>query len=156
MIRNVEFRLLHILILAGIVNPFNPIRQRSISADTQGRDGTSVASLDAPTTDSSSQDKQLSVADKIADDKQGINPFDVLDDKDVRKKLSAFLYKLPEKEAKAIKWKFLDVRPNGKQITDEQIGKRLGMTKMGAKYLIDRAVNRLKTFAKSEDIVRPD
>jgi hypothetical protein len=30
------------------------------------------------------------------------------------------------------------------------------MTKMGAKYLIDRAVNRLKTFAKSEDIVRPD
>lgn len=143
-------------ILAGIVNPFNPIRQRSISADTQGRDGTSVASLDAPVTDSSSQDKQLSVADKIADDKQGINPFDVLDDKDVRKKLSAFLYKLPEKEAKAIKWKFLDVRPNGKQITDEQIGKRLGMTKMGAKYLIDRAVNRLKTFAKSEDIVRPD
>lgn len=143
-------------ITAGIVNPFNPVRQRSIAADTQGRDGSSVTSLEAPVGDSSSDDKQLSVADKIADNTYGTNPYDTLDDKDVRKKLAAFLYKLPEKEAKAIRLKFLTPGPNGKQKTDEQIGKVLGMTKMGAKYLIDRAVNRLKTFAKSEELVKPE
>lgn len=137
-------------IMAGIINPFNPVRQRSISADTQGRDGTSVASIDAPASNTTSDDKELTIGDKIADGNQGVNPYDVLDNKDVRRKLATLLHKLPEKQAKAIRLKFFTPGPNGKQKTDEQIGKVLGMTKMGVKYLIDRAITKLTKLAESQ------
>lgn len=136
-------------ILAGIKNPFNPVRQKSISADTQGRDGIGVTSIDTPI-NTNGDDKEGTVADVIPDSRDGINPFDVVDDQDAKIKLNIFLKKLPEKQAKAIELRFI---PNdGNPRTLEEIGKELGMTKMGAKNLIERALDKLKIFAKEENI----
>lgn len=141
-------------IMAGITNPFNPIRQKSISSDAIGKDKDfGLTSIDTPINDAHSDDKQMTLGDTIADYREGTNPFDNLDEKDTRATLGVFLKKLPEKEAQAIKLRF-SVKPDGTERTFEEIGKELGMTKMGAKMLIDRVINKLKTFAKEENITR--
>ena len=138
-------------IIAGIKNPFNPSRQKTIAADTAGKDGTDVTSIDTPISSTKGDDKERTVADFIPDTREGLNPFDTLDDKDIRIKLNLFLKKLPEKEAKAIRLRF-STKPDGTERTLEEIGKELGMTKMGVKSLIDRVINKLKTFVKEEEI----
>lgn len=139
-------------IMAGITNPFNPTRQKTISSDAIGKDADfGLTSIDTPISDAHSDDKQMTLGDTIKDQREGVNPYDVLDEKDTRAVLGAFLKKLPEKEAKAIRLRF-SVKPDGSERTYEEIGKELGMTKMGAKMLIDRTINKLKTFAKEEQI----
>jgi DNA-directed RNA polymerase sigma subunit (sigma70/sigma32) len=59
--------------------------------------------------------------------------------------------KLNDKEAKAIKLRF-STKPDGSERTFEEIGQELGMTKMGAKLLIDRTLAKLKNFAKEEKL----
>lgn len=139
-------------IMAGITNPFNPARQKSISSDAIGKDADfGLTSIDTPISDAHSDDKQMTLGDTIKDQREGVNPYDTLDEKDTRAVLGAFLKKLPEKEAKAIRLRF-SVKPDGSERTYEEIGQELGMTKMGAKMLIDRTINKLKTFAKEEQI----
>ena len=136
-------------IIAGIKNPYNIERQKSISADTQGKDGISVTSIDTPI-NTNGDDKEGTIGDIIPDTKDGINPFETLADQDAREKLNIFLKKLPEKQAKAIELRFLP--ENGQPKTLEEIGNELGMTKMGARNLIERALDKLKLFAKEENI----
>ena len=52
--------------------------------------------------------------------------------------------RLPEKEAQAIQMYWLD----NPRKTYEEIGKRLGMTKMGARMLTQRVENKLREYAK--------
>jgi RNA polymerase sigma factor (sigma-70 family) len=137
-------------IMAGITNPYNPARQKSISADAIGKDSDfSLTSIDTPTNNGTSDDKQMTVGDTIPDTRDGLNPEDVLDDKDQNARLGIFLSKLDEREAKAIKMRF-STKPEGGEYTYEEIGKELGMTKMGAKNLVDRTLAKLKMFAKEE------
>lgn len=139
-------------ILAGITNPFNPARQKSITSDAIGKDKDfSLASIDTEINDAHSDDKSMTLGDTIADTREGINPFDNLDEADQRAKLGVFLKKLTDKEATAIKLRF-STKPDGTQRTFEEIGDELGMSKMGAKLLIDRTIAKLKTFAKEENL----
>jgi RNA polymerase sigma factor (sigma-70 family) len=139
-------------IMAGITNPFNPVRQRSISSDAIGKDSLlSLTSIDEPINDGSSDDKTMSAGEKIADNREGINPYEDLEYKDLMATLHVFLKKLSAKEAKAIKLRF-STKPDGSERTFEEIGQELGMTKMGAKLLIDRTLAKLKNFAKEEKL----
>jgi RNA polymerase sigma factor (sigma-70 family) len=137
-------------IMSGITNPFNPARQKSIHSDAIGKEpGFSLTSIDTPTTKGDSDDKAMTVGDTIPDTRDGLHPEDVLDDKEMRAKLKIYLSKLDEREAKAITMRF-STKPDGKEYTYDEIGKELGMTKMGAKSLCDRTLAKLKTFAKEE------
>lgn len=143
-------------IMAGITNPFNPRFHSSISSDIVGKkfnneEDIALASLDTPITSADSDDKTMTLGDTIADRREGINPYDQLDEKDLRAKLGVFLKKLSDKEATAIKLRFSS-KPDGSQRTFEEIGDELGMTSMGAKVLIDRTLTKLKEFAKEEDM----
>lgn len=146
-------------IMAGITNPFNPARQKSISSDGVGKtDKTGhsmgIVSLDAPTTGSDSDDKEMTVADNIADGHAGLDPGEVLDDKFMKSKLSEYLNRLSDKEARAIRLRF-STNAEGKMRTLDEIGEALHMTKMGAKMLIDRSITKLKEFAKAEETHNP-
>jgi RNA polymerase sigma factor (sigma-70 family) len=139
-------------IMAGITNPFNPVRQKSISADMVGKDKDfAIASIDTQINSADSDDKAMTLGDTIADTREGINPYDMLDEKDTKAKLNVFLKKLTDKESKAIKLRF-STKPDGSQRTFEEISEELGMSKMGAKMLIDRTIAKLKTFAKEENV----
>ena len=139
-------------IMAGITNPFNPVRQKSISGDAIGKDKDfGLTSIDTTINDAHSDDKQMTLGDTIPDNREGINPLENLDDKDERALLNVFLNKLPEREALAIKLRF-DLNSEGHEYTFEEIGKELGMTKVGAKMLVDKTLSKLKQFAKTENI----
>ena len=134
-------------IMAGITNPFNPVRQKSISSDIVGKTGDiSVSSLDAQINNGDSDDKAMTVGDMIPDSNVSSDPFEHHSNNDERAKLNVFLKKLNDKEAKAIKLRFSS-KPDGSQRSFEEIGNELGMTKMGAKSLIDRTLMKLKSFA---------
>lgn len=135
-------------ILAGITNPFNPVRQTSISSDALGKDKDfGLTSIDAKI--DGGEDKDMTIGDTIPDRREGLNPVDNLDEKDMKARLNIFLNKLTDKEAQAIKLRFESL-PDGKRRTYDEIAKELDMTKMGAKMLIDRTLNKLKQFAKEE------
>lgn len=141
--------------MAGITNPFNPTRQRSISSDGAGKTDSngytmSLVSFDAPTTGADSDDKEMTVGDNLYDDRAGVDPTELLDEKYMKEQLKTYMDKLSEKEAKAIELRYT-IGPNGKPLTFDEIGEQLGMTKMGAKMLIDRALNKLKQFAKEAE-----
>lgn len=142
-------------ILAGITNPFNPRFHSSISSDIIGKDTkygkVGLTSLDTPINSADSDDKEMTFGDTIADTHEGIDPFDQLDEKDIRARLGVFLKKLSDKEATAIKLRF-STKPDGSQRTFAEIGKELGLTSMGAKLLIDRTLAKLKEFAKEENM----
>lgn len=139
-------------IMAGITNPFNPVRQTSISSDAVGKDGKfSLTSIDAPIGNGTSDDKEMTVGDMVPDRSETADPGEMIDADETRTKLGIFLKKLTEKEAKAIKLRF-STKPDGTERTLEEIGNELGMTKMGAKMLIDRTISKLKQFARQEQI----
>jgi len=142
-------------ILAGITNPFNPRFHSSISSDIIGKKtkygNIGLSSLDTPITSADSDDKAMTLGDTIADTQPNTSPFDQLDEKDIRAKLGAFLKKLSDKEATAIKLRFSS-KPDGSQRTFAEIGKELDLTSMGAKLLIDRTLTKLKEFAKEENV----
>lgn len=142
-------------IMAGITNPFNPARQRSISSDGAGKTDSQgntmgIVSFDTPTTGEDSDDKAMTVGDNIADIRAGIDPTEALDDNEMQKRLNSYLGRLNEKEARAIKMRFY-ADTDGKVKTLEEIGEAIGMTKMGVKMLIDRAMAKLKTFAREDE-----
>ena len=139
-------------IMAGITNPFNPVRQKSISSDAVGKDSEfSLTSIDSPVGNGTSDDKEMTVGDMIPDRSETADPGEMIDADETRTKLGIFLKKLTEKEAKAIRLRF-STKPDGTERTLEEIGNELGMTKMGAKMLIDRTITKLKQFARQEQI----
>jgi RNA polymerase sigma factor (sigma-70 family) len=139
-------------IMAGITNPFNPVRQKSISSDAVGKDTNfSLTSIDSPVGNGTSDDKEMTVGDMIPDRSETADPGEMIDADETRTKLGIFLKKLTEKEAKAIRLRF-STKPDGTERTLEEIGDELGMTKMGAKMLIDRTITKLKQFARQEQI----
>ena len=136
-------------ILAGIFNPFNPVRQKSISSDAIGKDKDfGLTSIDTPINSAMSDDKEMTLGDTIMD-KTGLDPAEMLDEKDIRSRLKIYLKKLTDKEATAIRLRF-STNPDGKQHTYQEIGEELGMTTPGAKMLVEKALNKLKTFYKEE------
>lgn len=139
-------------IMAGITNPFNPVRQKSISSDAVGKDTNfSLTSIDSPIGNGASDDKEMTVGDMIPDKSEAADPGEMIDADETRTKLGIFLKKLTEKEAKAIRLRF-STKTDGTERTLEEIGDELGMTKMGAKMLIDRTITKLKQFARQEQI----
>lgn len=139
-------------IMAGITNPFNPVRQTSISSDAVGKDANfALTSIDSPIGNGASDDKEMTVGDMIPDKSEAADPIEMIDADETRTKLGIFLKKLNEKEAKAIRLRFSTKR-DGTERTLEEIGNELGMTKMGAKMLIDRTITKLKQFARQEQI----
>jgi RNA polymerase primary sigma factor len=138
--------------MAGITNPFNPVRQTSISSDAVGKDANfALTSIDSPIGNGTSDDKEMTVGDMIPDKSEAADPIEMIDADETRTKLGIFLKKLTEKEAKAIRLRF-STKPDGTERTLEEIGDELGMTKMGAKMLIDRTITKLKQFARQEQI----
>ena len=139
-------------IIAGITNPFNPVRQKTIHSDSMGKDSSiSLTSIDSPIGNGTSDDKEMTIADMIPDKSETGDIVNNIDEKDTRAKLGIFLKKLSDKEAQAIKLRF-STKPDGTERTLEEIGNELGMTKMGAKMLIDRTITKLKQFARQEQI----
>ena len=95
-------------------------------------------------------DKDTTVGDAIPDQNIAL-PWEEGDaDAEERALLNDWLKQLPETEAKAIKLYF--PKSEDEKKTLEEIGKELGMTKMGTKKVIDRAINKLKQFAKDANI----
>lgn len=138
--------------MAGITNPFNPVRQKTIHSDSMGKDSSiSLTSIDSPIGNGTSDDKEMTIADMIPDKSETSDVISNIDEKDTKAKLGVFLKKLSDKEAKAIRLRFSN-KPDGSERTLEEIGEELGMTKMGAKLLIDRTITKLKQFAKQEAI----
>ena len=120
-------------IMAGITNPFNPVFHTSISSDIVGKQSkygsVALASLDSPITSADSDDKEMTLGDTVPDTSEGSDPYEQLEESDLKAKLNIFLKKLTDKEAKAIELRFSS-KPDGKQRTFEEIGKELGLTKM--------------------------
>lgn len=141
-------------ITGAILNAFNPVRQKSIvdgKVDEKGNVTTTV-SIDAPVSGSRGEwaDKDTTVGDSIPDQNIAL-PWEEGDaDVEERALLNDWLKQLPETEAKAIKLYF--PKSEDEKKTLEEIGKELGMTKMGTKKVIDRAINKLKQFAKDANI----
>lgn len=122
-------------------NAFNYRRSRDL---TSGKSG-SVMSMDAQISGDRGEwaDKDQTVADKIHDDLHHI-PDEQFAAKEQQALMQDFLRRLPQKESKAIQMYWLDTPTK----TYEQIGKQLGMTKMGARMVIQRAQAKLREFAK--------
>lgn len=121
-------------------NAFNYKRSRDI---TSGRAG-QLVSMDATTSgDADSGDKEQSVAEKVPDNMNG-SPDQQLEKNQWVVLVQDFLRRLPEKEAQAIQMYWLD-EPRK---TYEEIGQQLGMTKMGARMLTQRAQKKLREYAQ--------
>lgn len=122
-------------------NAFNYKRSKDI---TSGKSG-DVVSMDAEISGDRGQwaDKEQTISDKISDNSAN-SPEELTQTREQQALFQDFMRRLPEKQAKAIQMYWLD-QPRK---TYEQIGKQLGMTKMGARMLTQRAQNKLKEFAK--------
>lgn len=122
-------------------NAFNYKRSKDL---TSGRAG-AVTSMDAEISGDRGEwsDKDQTLADKISDN-IGNSPDELLQSSEQQVLIQDFMRRLPEKEAKAIQMYWLD----NPRKTYEEIGKVLGMTKMGARMLTQRAQDKLREFAK--------
>ena len=134
----------------AILNAFNPARQKSIvdgKVDDKGNIASTV-SVDAQVSGSRGDwaDKDMTVGDLIPDESVKV-PGDDAEEIEKEKKalLNDWIKQLPEREQMAIKLYFPEEKEDQK--TYEEIGKKLKMSKMGAKKLIDRIVSNLKKKA---------
>lgn len=141
-------------ITGAILNAYNPVRQKSIvdgKVDEYGN-VTTTTSIDAPVSGSRGEwaDKDTTVGDSIPDPNSN-DPWESENpNRDEKALLKDWMKKLPEAEAKAIELYF---PPNDEdRKTYEEIGQELHMSKMGAKKLVDRAVAKLKQFAREAGI----
>lgn len=134
----------------AILNAFNPVRQKSIVDGKVDENGNiaSTVSVDAQVSGSRGDwaDKDMTIGDLIPDESVKV-PGD--DAEEIEKEKKALLHdwikQLPEREQMAIKMYFPEEKDDQK--TYEEIGKKLKMSKMGAKKLIDRIVSNLKKKA---------
>lgn len=134
------------LIVNAIRNEFNPQRYQ----DAARRYKTSMDSLDQTISGERGEwaDKDQTLADKIYDPNTYSMPDEELNKKDEEQLFNAFLETLTDVQQKAIRMYF-GVGDQQKK-TFEQIGKELGMTKMGALKLVNRARGKLIQLANQE------
>jgi RNA polymerase sigma factor (sigma-70 family) len=147
-------------IQAGIKNPFNPNRQTSVSSDLYGKKGVYIQSFDAPSNgsgeDNINKDETnysfSELLDSYLDGEGGTSndPSDILNNKEIKNKIMILVKKLSDKEQKALKLRHTVKTNDGKEYTFEEIGKEIGMTKMGAKKLIERAYEKIRNAVKEE------
>jgi RNA polymerase sigma factor (sigma-70 family) len=145
-------------ILAGIRNPFNPNRETSVSSDIVGKAGIQLLDYDG-STDSSAQNninkdesgqKLSDIIDTYLHDENGeLSQSDLLNNQEIKHKVMILVKKLSDKEQKALHLRH-SVKDDGKEYTFEEIGKEIGMTKMGAKKLIERAYEKIRNAVKEE------
>ena len=150
-------------ISGAIQNLNNPVRQKSVVAGKTDERGnvTQMDSIDKVISGSRGEwaDKDTTLGDSIPDE-QATTPGEGTYDQEVgwisdadskaEKKalLNDWMKRLADKEQTAIKLYFPE--DGSKPKTYEEIGKEIGMTKMGAKKLIDRTLAKLKKFAAEE------
>lgn len=152
-------------ISGAIQNYNNPVRQKSVVAgkrDEKTGEVTGMDSIDTVISGSRGEwaDKDTTLGDTIPDENAhtpGEGTFDqelgwVSDsDSKAEKKalLNDWMKRLSDKEQLAIKLYFPD--DGSERLTYDEIAKKLGMkSKMGAKKLIDRTLDKLKKFAAEE------
>lgn len=141
----------------AIRNLTTPKRKKSIDERTHEN---TISSIDSPIEaggygkgDNNSDTK--TIGDKISDPNVEI-PGE--DKNEIYALLNSFMSQLPEKELKAIKFYFFgdgDKKDDdGKNIglTYDEIGKRLDMTKVGARALVIRALTKLRKFMENHGI----
>ena len=141
----------------AIRNLTTPKRKKSIDERTHEN---TISSIDSPIEaggygkgDNNSEAK--TIGDKIRDPNAEI-PGE--DKNEIYALLNSFMSQLPEKELKAVKFYFFgdgDKKDDdGKNIglTYDEIGKRLDMTKVGARSLVIRALTKLRKFMESRGI----
>ena len=143
----------------GIRNFTNPKRKKSVDERTHEN---SVTSIDAPIEaggfgKGDNNSEASTIGDKISDQSASI-PGE--DQAEIYAMLNSFLSRLPEKEMKAVRYYYLGddddkkINKGGKRkgLTFDEIGKRLNMTKVGARSVVNRATTKLRTFMEDHGI----
>lgn len=137
-------------IVGAILNAYNPVRQKSIVDGKVDDNGnvTTTTSIDAKVSGSRGEwaDKDTTVGDSIPDQNEKLPWETGRAESEEKALLNDWLKRLPEAEAKAIRMYFPPSEEDKKTL--EEIGQELKMSKMGVKKVIDRAVNKLKGFAR--------
>ena len=141
----------------AIRNLTTPKRKKSIDERTHEN---TISSIDSPIEaggygkgDNNSEAK--TIGDKIGDQSASI-PGE--DQAEIYALLNSFMSQLPEKELKAVKFYFFgdgdkkDDDGKNKGLTYDEIGKRLDMTKVGARSLVIRALTKLRKFMESHGV----
>lgn len=141
----------------AIRNRTTPKRKKSVDERTHEN---TISSIDSPIEaggygkgDNNSDVK--TIGDKIADPNTEI-PGE--DKSEIYALLNSFMSQLPDKELKAIKYYFYgdgnkkDTNGKNKGLTYDEIGKRLDMTKVGARSLVIRALTKLRKFMESHGV----
>lgn len=132
-------------IMAYITNPFNPERQKSINADSQGRNGTSVSSLDAPLNAGESDDKVMTLIDRIADQNPYNSPDEILNSKFEKRRFKDLLSNLTDREIKMLTMRYLSDKPK----TFKEIGDAIGISAPGARAALEHISEKLIKLSKS-------
>jgi len=141
-------------ITGAILNAYNPVRQKSIVDGKVDENGnvTSTVSVDAQVSGSRGEwaDRDMTIGDLIPDESVKVPGDDAEEIENEKKRLlHDWINQLPDREKMAIKMYFPSKLEEGqKQSTLEEIGKKLKMSKMGAKKLIDRIISNLKKKAE--------
>ena len=130
----------------AILNSINPIRNSSLDG---GRSGAGV-SIDSKVSGSRGTfaDKDMTVGDLIPDTSLESNPLLKEIDDEQRALLNDWINRLPDIEKTAITMRFL----TDEGATFEEIAKKVGMTTMGAKKLVDRVVKKLRLWAEEAGV----
>jgi RNA polymerase sigma factor (sigma-70 family) len=148
-------------ISGALWNHNNVKRQKSIvngKGDSFGRNRLQVVSLDTPLENGGAgsewADKDQTVADKIEDENH-VDPWEYSDEE--MEEHAAILHDwyetLPEQEKTAMQMYFT---PNGEDgATFEEIGKVIGMSKMGVQKLINRVIIKVRKLAEKEGFAEP-
>lgn len=88
----------------------------------------------------------MSISDLLSDNESPINE---LEKSEKRAILNDWIKQLPKVEQIALMMYYLPEDGN-KNATYEEIGKKIGMSTMGAKKLVDRVILKLKKTAKEQ------
>ena len=151
-------------ITGAIQNLNNPVRQKSVVAGKVDDNGqvAQVDSIDKVVSGARGEwaDKDTTLGDSLPDENAatpGEGTFDDemgwisdadADTKEKKAMLNDWMKRLSDKQQQALQLYFPAEKKDQK--TYEEIGKALGMTKMGAKKLIDRTLAQLRKYAAEE------
>lgn len=130
----------------AILNTINTNRYKSI--DNFKGDTGSLVSIDDKVKGSNGagDDKDMSISDLLPDDENPVSEFEKSEKRTI---LNDWIKQLPKIEQIALMMYYLPEDGN-KGATFEEIGKKIGMSTMGAKKLVDRVVLKLKKTAREQ------
>ncbi len=139
----------------AIRNLTTPKRKKSVDERTHENEITSIDSpIEAGGFGRGDNNESKTIGDALSDPNAKI-PGE--DKHEIYALLNSFMSQLPEKELSAIKLYFFGDDKNKnvttkKGLTYDEIGKRLKMTKVGARAVVNRALTKLRTFMETHGI----